>query len=111
MTGVAFSEHAEPQFSVELKQQIDSFMSRHKSRVKSTGPLLGQTLGSATDIALHLSSTKAPGKPAAVDVNSPGIPPLSVLACSAYSKILCVHHQMTDRFWVGAGLNECGVRY
>jgi hypothetical protein len=64
-TGVPFSEHAEPQFSVELKQQIDSFISRHGSDVfrdKSTdSSSLGQTLGSAAEIALHLSSAKPPG--------------------------------------------------
>ena len=72
MTGVPFSEHAEPQFSVELKQQIDSFISRHGSDVfrdKSTdSSSLGQTLGSAAEIALHLSSAKPPpGKPGAVN--------------------------------------------
>ena len=68
MSGVAFSEHVQPQFSVELKQQIDNFLSRHRASVFTDETFtsmssFGRTLGSASDIALHLSSIKTkPGE-------------------------------------------------
>ena len=55
MTGVPFSEHAQPHFNVELKQQIDGFLSRHRPLLNhgEFTSSLGQTLGSATEIAMH----------------------------------------------------------
>lgn len=63
MTGVAFSECALPQFNVELKQQIDSFLSRHGPSVSHGMPSFGQTLGSAAEIVKHLSSIEKSVKP------------------------------------------------
>lgn len=56
MIGVAFSEHALPQFNVELKQQIDSFLSKHGPSISHGISSFGRTLGSAAEIVLHLSS-------------------------------------------------------
>lgn len=63
MTGVAFSECALPQFNVELKQQIDNFLSRHGPSVSHVIPSFGRTLGSATEIVQHLSSIEKSVKP------------------------------------------------
>lgn len=56
-TGVAFTKTTQPQFSVQLKQQIDGYLSRHEG-VRSG---LGQTLGSAREIASHLSAEDGRG--------------------------------------------------
>ena len=114
MAGVAFSEHAEPQFSVNLKQQIDSFVSRHRSRLlrDKASSLPGQTLGSAADIALHLSSTKAPGELPLANIHCSKEPYLarSATCISLSQTIVCPVHD--DRQVLGrTGLNECGVRY
>ena len=59
MTGIAFSEHALPQFNVELKQQIDGFLSRHRATLHNDelSSSCGRTLGSAVEIAVHLKSS------------------------------------------------------
>lgn len=58
MAGVAFSECTFPQFNVELKQQIDNFLTRHGRSVSHGIPSFGRTLGSATEIVKHLSSVE-----------------------------------------------------
>ena len=65
LSGVAFSEHVQPQFSVQLKQQIDSFLSTHTPPLcldKAGVSSFGRTLGSASEIAKHLCSIDKQGE-------------------------------------------------
>ena len=104
MTGVAFSECALPQFNVELKQQIDNFLSRHGPSVCLGIPSLGRTLGSATEIVQHLSSIEKPVKPL--------VKGICVYVLSVLFKINVVACLCSDRLVLGrAWHNECSVRY